>query len=1000
MARKPTYEELELRIEALEKEAVTGADRAKVSGINIRWNPNEGSCTFEELPVAMMWVDTTLAGLMSGVQSMVGTERFSLALQSEGRKSVEDDWKVISQFSDFEEGFKAIANIAAVAGWGDWKLISFDKNKQECHFRVKNSWEGRYQKSLGVCWGSGMLAGKMAGYCSKLFRTNCWTKQTRFIADEDDVDEFIVRPSERLIEDEIENLLLTDEATRADMAVALQKLRKEFNERKQAEKELRESEERYRTFFEQGPDGTVVLDPKTAKPIEFNDQVCRQLGYSREEFARLRVFDIEAMESAKETRGHIQKVLSEGHDEFETLHRTKQGEIRQVYVIVRLIKINGVSVYHCIWRDVTERKQLKEALRDDAVRWRILVEQSKDGIVVLDENGRVYESNQKFADMLGYSMEETHKLHVWDWNAQWTKKELVEIIKAIDETGDHFETRYLRKDGTLLDVEISTNGAVYKGQKLIFCVCRDITERKQAEKALRDSESRYSALFNGITDAVFVHHITEDLAPGKIIDVNHVACNMLGYTKDELIGMEIGDIDAPESAVDVHHVVENLKAGRSVLFEQVHVAKDGRRIPVEVHTQTFEYKDRLAILSTVRDITDRKLAEEEKMRLEEQLQQAQKMEAIGTLAGGIAHDFNNMLGIILGNAELALDDVPERNPARYNLEEVRTASIRAKDVVKQLMSFARKTGLDKKPTKITPIVKESLRMLRATIPTSIDIRQHISDDIDTILADPTQINQVLINLCTNAHHALPDGGVIDVTLENMFIDENHTFEHPEMTPGRYVHLIVSDTGHGIPKGNVDQIFDPYFTTKNVGKGSGMGLAVVHGIIKDHGAIMKVESEIRKGTTFDIFFPVIEQEAIVDTATDEELPVGDEKILFVDDEKSIVSLVKTLLKRLGYQVEAKTNPVKALEVFSAKPDQFDLVITDMTMPYMTGDKLAHAVKEIRSDVPVILCTGFSEKVDTHKEDLEIDGFLMKPFEKAKLAITVRRVLDEVIDTNQK
>ena len=978
----------------LEKEIIPKSKQIQVSDINIEWNVKQGTCNFENLPVAMMWVDTTLAGLMSGVQSMVGTERFGLALQSEGRKSVEDDWKVISQFADFEEGFKAIANIAAVAGWGDWKLISLDKNKQECHFRVNNSWEGRYQKSLGVCWGSGMLAGKMAGYCSKLFRTNCWAKQTRFIADEDDVDEFIVGPSERFIEDEIENLLLTDEATRADMAVALQKLRREVNERKHAEKELRESMERYRAFFERGPDGVVVLEPETAKPIEFNDQACRQLGYSREEFAQLRVPDIEVKETAEETQARIQKVLKEGYVDFETLQRTKHGDIRHVHVTAQMIEIAGRPVYHSIWRDVTERKQLEEVLRDDAVRWRILVEQSRDGIVVLDENGKVYESNQQFANMLGYTIKEVHQLHVWDWDAQWTKNQLMQMIQEIDEIGDYFETLHLRKDGTLLDVEISTNGAVYRGQKLVFCVCRDITQRKQAEEALQESESRYSALFNGITDAVFVHHITEDGAPGKIIDVNHVACNMLGYTKDELIGMEVGDIDDPESTVDVHHLVENLKDGRNALFEQVHVAKDGRRIPVEIHSQTFEYKDRLAILSTVRDITDRKLAEQEKKKLEEQLQQAQKMEAIGTLAGGIAHDFNNILGIILGNTELALDDVPEWNPACYNLKEVRTASIRAKDVVRQLMSFARKTELDKKPTNITPIVKESLKMLRATIPTSIDIRQHISDDVDTILADSTQINQVLINLCTNAHHAMPEGGIIDVTLENTLIDESHTTGRPDMAPGKYVHLIVSDTGHGIPEENFDQIFDPYFTTKDVGKGSGMGLAVVHGIVKDHGAIIKVESEIGKGTIFDIFFPAVEQEAIVDIATDEELPTGNEKILFVDDENSIVKLGRQRFERLGYKVEATTDPTEALTLFQSKPDYFDLVITDMTMPDMTGDKLAEKLLGIRSDIPIILCTGFSEKIDESRaKAMGIADYIEKPFGKRDFAFKVRKVLNE-------
>ena len=235
MVRKPTYEELEQRVKELEQESgerkSREANRIRVSGIQMEWQPEKGACTFENLPVAMMWVDTTLAGLMSGVQNMVGTERFGLALQSEGRKSVEEDWQVISKFPDFSEGFKAIANIAAVAGWGRWELTSLDQEQRECRFRVENSWEGRYQRSLGVCWGSGMLAGKMAGYCSKLFGTNCWAEQTAFIAKGDACDEFVVRPSSRSIEKEIEGLLASDEATRADMAVALRKLETEMAER-------------------------------------------------------------------------------------------------------------------------------------------------------------------------------------------------------------------------------------------------------------------------------------------------------------------------------------------------------------------------------------------------------------------------------------------------------------------------------------------------------------------------------------------------------------------------------------------------------------------------------------------------------------------------------------------------------------------------------------------------------------------------------------------------
>ena len=391
-------------------------------------------------------------------------------------------------------------------------------------------------------------------------------------------------------------------------------------------------------------------------------------------------------------------------------------------------------------------------------------------------------------------------------------------------------------------------------------------------------------------------------------------------------------------------------------------------------------------MAAIRDVTEKK-------KLEGQLHHVLKMESIGTLAGGIAHDFNNIIGIILGNTELATDNVPEWNPARYNLEEILTACFRAKDVVRQLLSFARKTKLEKKPTNILPIVKDSLKLLRSSIPTSIELRQNMAKNVDTILADPTQINQILINLCTNADHAMLDGGVIVITLKNVELDEDTVAQYADLNPGRYVNLVVSDTGHGIPREAIDRIFDPYFTTKELGKGTGMGLAVVHGIVKGHNGLITVESELGKGTTFSIFFPAVDKKAMVEAETGEELPTGDERILFIDDEESLVKMGHQRLERLGYTVDAMTSPIEALELFRSQPDQFDLVITDLTMPKMTGDKLVKEILNIRPDIPVILCTGFSEKIDEKKANaIGASDYIEKPLDKRDFAFNIRKVLD--------
>jgi PAS domain S-box-containing protein len=392
----------------------------------------------------------------------------------------------------------------------------------------------------------------------------------------------------------------------------------------------------------------------------------------------------------------------------------------------------------------------------------------------------------------------------------------------------------------------------------------------------------------------------------------------------------------------------------------------------------------------IRDIDDRK-------QLESQLKQAYKMEAIGTLTGGIAHEFNNILGIILGNTELALDDVPEWNPAHFNLEEIKTAGLRAKNVVRQLLSFIRKTDIKRQPISLIPVIKDALKFLRSTLTANIDIRQNIQDTADTILADPTQINQIMINLCTNASHAVEEtGGMLEVGIQNVFLDEDSTsMLDPELTQGNYVKVTVSDTGHGIAPEILERIFDPYFTTKEVGKGSGLGLSVVQGIVKIHKGAITVDSELGKGTTFSVFFPLTEEEVVTESKTIEKLPTGNEKILFVDDEESIVFIVQQILERLGYQVEVKINPVEALELFRLNPDQFDLVVTDMAMPQMTGDKLVKEILNIRSEMPIIFCTGFSEKVaEENAKELGVKAFAMKPLVIRDLAMVVRKVLDEV------
>ena len=503
--------------------------------------------------------------------------------------------------------------------------------------------------------------------------------------------------------------------------------------------------------------------------------------------------------------------------------------------------------------------------------------------------------------------------------------------------------------------------------------------------ALRESEEKYRELFENESDAVIVF----DAETWHCEDANRASLDLYGYSKEEFSGLTIEDISAEKekTMVTVQEVKGQEFKGKRVPLRYFR-KKDGEIFPGEVFIGTFMSAGRKKIIKAVRDISEQR-------RLESQLRQAHKMEAVGILAGGIAHDFNNILGIILGNTELAMRGIPGPNPVLERLEKVCEATIRAKDLVTQILRFSRQEEQALIPVNIGRIVKEGLKLMRSSIPTTIEIRQDISDDSGTVLADPTQIHQLLMNFCTNAAHAMEDaGGVLQVGLTCVELDEDAMRKFPELAPGSYVRLTMNDNGPGIDPRVIDRIFDPYFTTKGLGKGTGMGLAVVHGIVKNHGGAVSVDSAPGKGATFQVFLPKAGRQVVPETETFEALPTGNERILLIDDEKELLSAGHQMLEQLGYEVESRVSPVEALELFMEQPDKFDLVITDMTMPHMTGEMLAKAMMEIRPDIPIILCSGFSHRMNKEKaSSMGISDFVMKPIVTSDLAKTIRYVLDK-------
>jgi len=426
-------------------------------------------------------------------------------------------------------------------------------------------------------------------------------------------------------------------------------------------------------------------------------------------------------------------------------------------------------------------------------------------------------------------------------------------------------------------------------------------------------------------------------------------------------------------------------------------ASDYLRKPFEPEELLIRVENALNQLQMKRDHTNIKA---EKRQLENQLRQSQKMEAIGTLAGGIAHDFNNVLSIILGNTELAMATVSEGETARKNLERILTASFRAREMIQQLLSFSRKEESGRKPLHLNTVVSESLKLMRASLPTNIAIETDISASEVTTVADATQIHQVMLNLCTNAAHAMASGGVLTIRLEPVALDRTAGIEG--LDPGNYARLIVADTGHGIEKKIIDRIFDPYFTTKETGKGTGMGLSVVHGIVKSSGGAIRVFSKPGQYTEFHIYFPAVE--TVVDEKPadlGQQLPGGGEHILLVDDEEMLVDMMEQVLEQLGYTVSAYTNSSAALDGFREHPQDYDLLITDMTMPGINGLELTRAVQAVRNNFPVILCTGFNEQVSEQSaQSMGVQALVMKPVGMQQLAETIRGVLTPVSTERRK
>jgi len=649
-------------------------------------------------------------------------------------------------------------------------------------------------------------------------------------------------------------------------------------------------------------------------------------------------------------------------------------------------------------RDI-DRKRADEALRASEEMFRLLVENAPDAIFVQAQGFFAY-VNPAALKLFGAASPDQlvgksnlERIHP---DSREEVKKRIHALNLERKPVPNAELKYIRIDGSIVDVETSAVPINYGGRDGSLVFVRDISERKWAEKE-REHLNRLNQL---ILDAVNEGIIGLD-AEGKCVFANPSATAILGYELEEMLG------------ADIHGLIHHSKVDGSVyprpecltlialnngspqgMKGDYFWKKNGEKFPVVFScTPIIEAGCVIGGVITFLDMTKRKRDEEIKSMLEAKLMQAQKLEAIGTLAGGIAHDFNNILSPIIGFTEMALRDIAHSSPMRSGLEQVLKAGLRARELVKQILAFSRpgREG-EKVPLELSGIVQEAMKLLRASLPVSIEIRQNLGKGC--ALADATQIHQVLMNLCINAAHAMDDHGVLEVNLDRVHLRESdlESLSLIGLKPGPYLKLSVSDSGRGMDAETIHRIFEPYFSTKEVGKGTGLGLSVVHGIVKRFEGAVSVQSIVAKGTTFSIFIPAIEGEDENCSMPFDGIAGGKESILLIDDEQIMVELGTMILERQGYQVTPATGSLQALELFRANADRFDLIITDCSMPDMTGTDMAKEIRRIRPGIPIIMCTGFTEKVAPGTAE-EFGGLIMKPYIAKDIAELVRKLLDK-------
>lgn len=890
---------------------------------------------------------------------------------------------------------------------------------------------------------------------------------------------------------------------------------------KQAEQDLKNAENRYRSVFANAAIGVDLVDAE-GRLLEVNASLAQMLGYSVDELTDLTIFDITHPEDLDDSRSRYQKMVQGRADSYRFEKRYVRKDGTTVWADVSISPVRGPDGKHVatigVIADITDRKKSEEELRISHHRLDQIIQFLPDATMVIDSDGRLIAWNKAMEELTGVPGFTMLGKGDYEYALPFYGTRRPVMLDLVLNFDEEVASRYLfvKREGNQIVSETYLPDFRGQGPTWFWNVAaplydadghvvgaiesvRNITELKKSEEALRASEERFRILANGAFEGIVISK------EGVILDCNNEFCNMTGYSLDEIVGMNVVDLVVPEYK-DI--ALQHMLSGSEDEYESAILRKDGRRVPVKVKGKSFPYEGGTARIASVRDMSEARKAQEaqkrlataieqaaegilitdkdgviqyvnpaveritgfsreelvgntprifqsgehdptfyrnlwdtiksgktwsgrftnrkkdgriyyedatvspvkgtsgkimnfvavkrditETLELSKQLYQAQKMEAVGTLAGGIAHDFNNILQVVLGYSELVLSD--EQLPSRFreDLARINQASRNGADLVQRLLTFSRKTEIKPLHINLNRRIEQLRKMLSRTISKLIHIELILADDLAAINADPTQVDQVLVNLAVNARDAMPTGGRLIIETKNVTLDEDYSRAHLGATPGRYVLLTVSDTGHGMDRETLQHIFEPFFTTKDQGEGTGLGLATVYGIVKQHRGYIMCYSEPGAGTTFKIYFPaIVADKELTGTAVKIIPRKGSGTILLVDDEEHVRDLGVRILTKAGYKVVTASNGKEAVNVYARRGDEIALVILDLMMPEMGGKKCLLALRELNPQVKVIIASGYSANGAT-KETLSsgAKGFVNKPYDIRQLLDVVGKVL---------